>query len=163
MGRAAVPEPVNVVRGINDTVRIMASKARDKNVTVTVEAAPDLPQARAFGGELNQIWMNLLENALDAVSYGGAIRIRVAKDVDQVVVHVIDNGHGNPEDIKDRIFDPFFTTKGVGEGTGMGLDIVRRLVFNQSGDIEVQSQPGHTEFRVSLPIVGSTPGSVALV
>jgi signal transduction histidine kinase len=163
MGRASVPEPVSVVRGINDTVRIMGSKARDKNVTISIEAEPNLPPARAYGGELNQIWMNLIENALDAVPYGGKITIRAEKDVDQIVVHVIDNGHGIPEDLKGRIFDPFFTTKAVGEGTGMGLDIVRRLVFQQSGDIDVQSEPGHTDFRVSLPAASSTPATVAAV
>jgi signal transduction histidine kinase len=128
----------------------MASKARDKKVTVTLDVEPNLPPARAFGGELNQIWMNLIENALDAVPYGGAITIRVSKELDQIVVHVIDNGHGIPEDIKGRIFDPFFTTKPVGEGTGMGLDIVRRLVFQQNGEVDVQSEPG-LEFRVAIP------------
>jgi signal transduction histidine kinase len=163
MGRASVPEPVNVVRGLNDTTRIMASKARDKKVTVTLDAEPHLPSARAYGGELNQIWMNLIENALDAVSYGGAITIRVRKELDQIIVRVIDNGHGIPEDIKGRIFDPFFTTKPVGDGTGMGLDIVRRLVFKQNGEVDVQSEPGHTEFRIALPVANPTTASVGAV
>jgi signal transduction histidine kinase len=160
MGRASVPEPVNVVRGLNDTARIMASKARDKKVTVTFDTEPNLPPARAFGGELNQIWMNLIENALDAVPYGGAITIRVRRELDQIVVNVIDNGHGIPEDIKGRIFDPFFTTKPVGEGTGMGLDIVRRLVFQQNGEVDVQSEPGHTEFRVAIPVATQASAAV---
>jgi signal transduction histidine kinase len=155
MGHAAVAEPVNVVRGLNDTARIMASKMRDKNVTIRMEIPQDLPQARAFGSELGQIWINLFENALDAVDYGGEITIQAQQELDALVVRVIDNGHGIPEDIKNRIFDPFFTTKPVGEGTGMGLDIVRRLVFNQKGEIEVDSQPGRTEFRVILPLASS--------
>ena len=156
MGRAQVPEAVNVGRGLNDTARIMASKVRDKNVTLTLDIAPDLPAARAFGSELNQIWINLIENALDAVPYGGEIGITARAELDQIIVKVTDNGHGIPEDIKGRIFDPFFTTKAVGEGTGMGLDIVRRLVFQQKGEIEVQSEPGRTEFRVALPVDSAT-------
>ena len=152
MGQAVVAEPVNVGRGLSDTSRIMASKLRDKNITLRMEVPPDLPQARGFGSELNQIWMNLIENALDAVDYGGEITIRAHPEFDTLIVSVIDNGHGIPEDIKNRIFDPFFTTKAVGDGTGMGLDIVRRLVFNQRGEIEVESKPGRTEFRVTLPL-----------
>jgi signal transduction histidine kinase len=163
MGQAAVAEPVNVGRGLADTSRLMASKLRDKNVKLRMEIPPDLPHARAFGSELNQIWMNLLENALDAVPYGGEITVTAHQDFDSISVRVIDNGHGIPDDIKSRIFDPFFTTKPVGAGTGMGLDIVRRLVFNQKGDIEVESEPGRTVFRVVLPLAArptSTPPSV---
>ena len=163
MGRASLPEPVNVVRGLNDTARIMSSKLRDKKVTMTLDVPPDLPPARAFGSELNQIWINLIENALDAVSYGGEITVRARKELDQIVVRVIDNGHGIPEDIKGRIFDPFFTTKPVGEGTGMGLDIVRRLVFKQDGEVDVTSEPGHTEFRVAIPLASVTPAAVTTV
>ena len=163
MGQAAVAEPVNIGRGLTDTSRLMASKIRDKNVTLRLEVPTDLPPARAFGSELNQIWMNLLENALDAVPYGGEITVSAQQDYDTITIRVIDNGHGIPEDIKGRIFDPFFTTKAVGAGTGMGLDIVRRLVFNQKGDIEVESEPGRTEFRVVIPVATTTPASVAAV
>ena len=152
MGRAAVAEPVNLARGLQDTVRILSSKARDKAVTITVEIQPELPMARAFGGELNQIWSNILDNAIDAVDYGGAVSIRAARELQWIVVRIIDNGHGIPEEIRGRIFDPFFTTKPVGEGTGMGLDMVRRLVFHQSGEIDLESRPGRTEFRVAIPI-----------
>ncbi|MBM3989120.1 MAG: HAMP domain-containing histidine kinase [Planctomycetes bacterium] len=158
MGRASVPEPVNVARGLSDTARIVGSKARDKSVTLKLDLEPDMPPARAFGSELNQIWINLIENALDAVPYGGEITVQARREFDSIVVRVIDNGHGIPSDIKDRIFDPFFTTKPVGEGTGMGLDIVRRLVFQQRGEIDVASEPGRTEFRVALPVAGPTTG-----
>jgi signal transduction histidine kinase len=162
MGQAAVAEPVNVGRGLSDTSRIMASKLRDKNVSLRLEIPSNLPPARAFGSELNQIWMNLIENALDAVPYGGEITIRAGVELDAVVVSVIDNGHGIPDDIKNRIFDPFFTTKAVGEGTGMGLDIVRRLVFNQKGEIEVESKPGRTEFKVAIPLASAAQGAPAM-
>lgn len=152
MGRAAVAEPVNLARGLQDTVRILASKARDKAVTVALEVPADLPLARAFGSELNQIWSNLIDNALDAVSYGGHVTVRAECEAQWIVVRVIDDGHGIPDDIISRIFDPFFTTKPVGEGTGMGLDLVRRLVFHQSGEVDVQSRPGRTEFRVAIPV-----------
>ena len=152
MGQASVAEPVNVGRGLTDTTRLLASKIRDKNVKLTMDVPADLPPARAFGSELNQIWMNLIENALDAVPYGGEITISARQELEALVVNVIDNGHGIPDDIKGRIFDPFFTTKPVGQGTGMGLDIVRRLVFNQKGEIEVDSKPGRTAFRVILPL-----------
>jgi len=152
MGQAAVAEPVNVARGLADTTRLMASKLRDKNVKLRLEIPADLLPARAFGSELNQIWMNLLENALDAVPYGGEITVAAQQDYDTISVRVIDNGHGIPDDIKNRIFDPFFTTKPVGSGTGMGLDIVRRLIFNNKGDIEVESEPGCTVFRVVIPV-----------
>lgn len=156
MGRASVPEPVHVERGLRDTARIVGSKARDKNVTLTLDIAADMPPARAFGSELNQIWINLIENALDAVAYGGEITIRARQEFHWIVVRIIDNGPGIPADIKDRIFDPFFTTKPVGEGTGMGLDIVRRLVFSQSGEVDVESVPGRTEFRVAIPVYTRT-------
>ena len=161
MGQAVVAEPVNIVRGLTDTSRIMASKLRDKNITLRMEVPADLPQARGFGSELNQIWMNLIENALDAVDYGGEITIQARPEFDTLIVSVIDNGHGIPDDIKSRIFDPFFTTKAVGDGTGMGLDIVRRLVFNQKGEIEVESEPGRTEFRVTLPLA-SAPATTTI-
>lgn len=162
MGRASLAEPVNLARGLSDTVRILGSKARDKALKVNVEIAPDLPPARAFGSELNQIWSNLLDNAIDATPYGGEINVRAVRELQWIVVRITDSGHGIPDEIKGRIFDPFFTTKPVGEGTGMGLDIVRRLVFHQSGEIDLESQPGRTEFRVAIPIAtGDEPAETS--
>jgi len=155
MGRAAVAEPVNLARGLSDTVRILASKARDKAITIAMEVEPDLPPARAFGSELNQIWSNILDNAIDAAPYAGEVTVRASRDLQWIVVRVIDNGPGIPDDIKDRIFDPFFTTKPVGQGTGIGLDMVRRLVFHQSGEVDLESRPGRTEFRVAIPIAAA--------
>jgi signal transduction histidine kinase len=112
----------------------------------------DLPAVHGFGGELNQVWSNLIDNAVDAVDEGGQIEITAGRERDRVVVRVIDNGCGVPVEVRDRIFDPFFTTKPVGKGTGLGLDIVRRLLQRHNGQIELESRPGRTEFRVTLPI-----------
>jgi signal transduction histidine kinase len=151
MDHAAVAEPIDVRRGLNDTLIILAAKLRAKNVDVSLQAPDDLPRAVAVGVELNQIWSNLLDNAIDAVAPGGRIEVRAERAPGRVIVRIIDDGPGIPPDIVGRIFDPFFTTKGVGQGTGLGLDIVRRIVKQQDGLIEVESRPGRTEFRVSLP------------
>jgi len=150
--RAAVPEPVNLNKGLSDTIAVLSSKAKGKLVKVSLTIEDGLPAVQGFAGELNQIWSNLIDNALDAVSSGGQIDIDARREHDQVVVRVVDNGHGVPVEIRDRLFDPFFTTKPVGKGTGLGLDIVRRLVQRHNGQIYVESIPGRTEFRVTLPV-----------
>jgi len=107
---------------------------------------------RGFAGELNQIWGNLIDNALDAVPEKGLVEVTAKRERGRVVVRVMDNGPGIPASVRERIFDPFFTTKAMGQGTGLGLDIVRRLIRHNDGSIEVDSRPGRTEFRVELPI-----------
>src|SRR5439155_26397661 len=107
--------------------------------------------------ELNQVWSNMLETALDAVAPSGEITVTARQEGDRIVVRVVDNGSGIPADIQARIFDPFFTTKPVGQGTGLGLDISRRIVRLHDGEITVDSRPGHTEFRISLPLDGIEP------
>jgi signal transduction histidine kinase len=107
---------------------------------------------RAFGGELNQVWTNLIDNAIDAAPTAGKVTVTARRELDRVVVSVVDNGGGIPEKIRSRIFDPFYTTKPVGQGTGLGLDIAQRLVRRHEGEIAVDSQPGRTEFRVSFPV-----------
>jgi signal transduction histidine kinase len=97
------------------------------------------------------VWANLIDNALDAVSENGRVMVTARAEGSRVVVRVTDNGSGIPAEVKSRVFDPFFTTKPVGKGTGLGLDIVRRLVDRNDGSIEVESEPGRTEFRVALP------------
>jgi signal transduction histidine kinase len=160
MDQAAIAEPVNLVRSLDNTVAVLKSKARSKSVAVAVEVQPDLPPVRGFAGELNQIWANLIDNALDAVAESGRIEILANREGGSVVVRVVDNGGGIPAEIRGRIFDPFFTTKPMGQGTGLGLDIVRRLVRHNDGEIAVESQPGRTEFRVALP-VADTGGAEA--
>jgi len=152
MDRASVPEDVDVAKGLADTVTVLASKARGKSVALEVEVAADLPTVHAVGGELNQVWANLIDNAIDAVAEGGRVTVAVSHDGEYVSVRVIDDGPGIPPEIRSRIFDPFFTTKPMGAGTGLGLDIAQRLVARHEGLIAVTSEPGRTEFRVTLPM-----------
>ena len=152
MDQAVVAEPVDLKSSLGNTVTVLKSKARSKSIAVAVTVPPDLPRGRGFAGELNQIWANLIENALDAAPVSGRVEVSAKRERDRVVVRVIDNGAGIPPDVRNRMFDPFFTTKPVGKGTGLGLDIVRRLLAHNDADIEVESVPGRTEFRVSLPI-----------
>jgi len=152
MDRAASPEPVDIAKGLSDTLAVMGAKARAKSAALTVDVPADLPRVCGFGGELNQVWANLVDNALDAVSEGGKVTVTARPEGGKVVVRVVDDGPGIPADVKSRIFDPFFTTKPVGKGTGLGLDIVRRLVDRNDGAIDVESEPGRTEFRVALPV-----------
>ncbi len=127
----------------------------------SIELEDGLPRVRGFAGELNQIWGNLIDNALDAVPEGGRVEVRAKREGERVVVRIVDNGPGIPAEIRERIFEPFFTTKPMGQGTGLGLDIVRRLVRHNDGTIEVESQPGRTEFRVALPIADAQSAGVA--
>jgi signal transduction histidine kinase len=152
MDQATIAEPVDLTSSLANTVAVLAAKARSKSVAVTVTIPPDLPRVRGFIGELNQIWANLIDNALDAVPDRGRVDITATCERQQVVVRVIDNGPGIPEEIRGRLFEPFFTTKPVGKGTGLGLDIVRRLISHNDAEIEVESVPGRTEFRVTLPL-----------
>ena len=113
-----------------------------------------LPAVTAYGSELNQVWTNLLVNALDALVKSGTVTIETRRDGDYAVVSVADDGPGIPDAIRSRIFDPFFTTKPAGKGTGLGLDIAQRIVVvRHCGSIAVVSRPGETRFDVSIPIV----------
>ncbi len=152
MDKLAGPESVDIEAGLRDTIRVVASKARSKRAAITLEVEPNLPRAYATGGELNQVWLNLVDNALDAISDSGRVDVSARHELDRIVVRVIDDGPGIPQDIAPWIFDPFFTTKPPGQGTGLGLDVTRRLVRRYNGDISFDSRPGRTEFRVSLLI-----------
>ena len=143
------------------TITVLRSKATAKSVAVSIELENGLPHVRGFAGELNQIWGNLIENALDAVPEGARVDVLAAREKAGVVVRIVDNGPGIPVGIRERIFDPFFTTKPMGQGTGLGLDIVRRLVLHNDGLIEFESQPGRTEFRVTLPIAAADGAGAA--
>jgi signal transduction histidine kinase len=151
MDHAPTPEPVDIRQGISDTLTMLGAKIRQKVVSIELDMADDLPSASAVGAELNQVWMNLIDNALDAVGVNGTVTITATADAGRVVATITDNGPGIPRDIMGRIFDPFFTTKGVGKGTGLGLDIVRRLLQQHDGEIAVESAPGRTAFQVRLP------------
>jgi signal transduction histidine kinase len=152
MDQAPVAEPVDLKQGLANTVAVLKAKARSKRAAVVVEVEPNLPAVLGFVGELNQIWANLIDNALDAIPDSGRVEVLANRERQRVVVRIIDNGSGIPPEIRERIFDPFFTTKPVGHGTGLGLDIVRRLVRHNDGEIDVESQKGRTEFWVALPI-----------
>lgn len=153
MDHATAPEPVDVGKGLTDTFAVLAGKARGKSASLTLDVPADLPRVRGFGGELNQVWMNLIDNALDAVAESGRVAVTAQREEKSVVVRVVDDGPGIPADLRGRIFDPFFTTKQVGKGTGLGLDIVRRLLERNEALIDVESAPGRTEFRVTLPLM----------
>jgi signal transduction histidine kinase len=154
MDRSPVAQPVDIGRGLRDTVIVLRSKAAAKSVSLAAEVDPDLPPVQGVGAELNQIWANLVDNALDAVGPDGRVTVAARRDGDRVLVEIADDGPGIPPDLRERIFEPFFTTKDVGQGTGMGLDIVRRTLERHDGEIDVESRPGRTVFRVRLPAEG---------
>lgn len=152
MDQAVVAEAVDLSVSLGNTVTVLAAKARTKSVAVSVNIEQGLPAVRGFAGELNQIWANLIDNALDAVPTSGHVEITATHERQRVVVRIVDDGPGIPPEVRERMFEPFFTTKPVGKGTGLGLDIVRRLLSHNDAEIEVESAPGRTEFRVSLPV-----------
>jgi signal transduction histidine kinase len=142
---------VDVVKSLETTLTILNHKLK-RGVTVQRDYQPIPLLVNSFGSQLNQVWTNLIDNAIDAMSGKGELRLRTYRDDGCVVVEIRDNGPGISPEIKEHIFEPFFTTKGVGEGTGLGLDTVQRIVRKHKGNIQVNSKPGDTRFQVSLPI-----------
>jgi signal transduction histidine kinase len=152
MDKPGVPEPVDLEQGLRDTIVMLGNKARHKDVAMTIKVDAKLPKAFGFGGEMNQVWTNLIDNAIDAAPQGGKVEVGAGcGPKNTVVVRIVDNGPGVPPEIREKIFDPFFTTKPVGQGTGLGLEIAMKLARHNNGDIEVDSKPGRTEFRVTVP------------
>ncbi len=152
MDQGTVAEPLDLAPNLRNTVAVLRAKAQAKSVAVVIDVEPGLPRVRGFVGELNQVWANLIDNALDAVPASGQIDVTARLEHRHVVVRVIDNGSGIPPEVLCHMFEPFFTTKPIGQGTGLGLDIVRRLIRHNDAQIDVESVPGRTEFRVSLPL-----------
>lgn len=152
MDKASVPELGDLAPGLTDTVTILAAKARSKGVAVRVQLPQTLPRVRMYGGELNQVWFNLIDNAIDVAPAGSEVIIDAVAEVQNVNVRITDSGAGIPPEVMKHIWDPFFTTKDPGQGTGLGLDIARRIVRKHNGDIEVNSRPGRTQFCVLLPL-----------
>jgi signal transduction histidine kinase len=142
---------VDVVKSLETTLTIMNHKLK-RGVAVQRDYQPIPLLVNSFGSELNQVWTNLIDNAVDAMSGKGELRVRTYRDDSCVVVEIGDNGPGISDEIKGHIFEPFFTTKAVGEGTGLGLDTVQRIVRKHKGNIEVTSKPGDTRFQVWLPL-----------
>jgi signal transduction histidine kinase len=148
----AETQSIDLREGIESTLTMLAHKLKRGDVEVVRDYDPALPPIVAHASQLNQVWTNLIDNAIDAVDGHGTIRLRTCRSGEEAVVEVIDDGPGVPEDVRSRIFEPFFTTKEVGAGTGLGLDIVRRIVENHHGQVRVDSEPGATRFQVRLPI-----------
>jgi signal transduction histidine kinase len=146
---------VDVVRSLETTLTILNHKLK-RGVTVQREYNPVPLLVNSFGSELNQVWTNIIDNAIDAMHGTGELRIRTYRDDSCAVVEIRDNGPGIPEEVQPHIFEPFFTTKGVGEGTGLGLDTVQRIVKKHRGNIQLNSKPGDTRFQVWLPLAGTT-------
>ena len=148
MDKAAAGE-VDVISGLQNTLTILGPRL--KNVSLSREYEKNLPAIPGRGGELNQVWTNLIDNAIDAVDGRGSITVRAYAEGARVVVEVVDDGPGIPRAAQVHVFEPFYTTKDIGSGTGLGLAIVRRIVTDHGGEIFVQSEPGETCFTVRLP------------
>jgi signal transduction histidine kinase len=147
----------DIHNGIRSTLTMLQYKVRKGNIVLEEDFDNSLPEVNAMIGELNQVWTNLIDNALDAMEINGkgVLLIKTRRDKDCVEVTIGDNGPGIPDELKSQIFDPFFTTKEVGKGTGLGLDVVTRIVKQHNGSIKVNSRPGKTEFIVEFPINGN--------
>jgi signal transduction histidine kinase len=145
---------VDIVKSLEITLTILNHKLKQGVVVQRdYQSAPLL--VNSFGSELNQVWTNIIDNAIDAMHGKGELRIRTYRDDGCVVVEIADNGPGIPPEVEPHIFEPFFTTKGVGDGTGLGLDTVQRIVKKHRGNIQVSSKPGDTRFQIWLPIAGA--------
>jgi signal transduction histidine kinase len=144
---------VDLREGLETTLTILGHKLKHTQIKVTRDYDPALPRLTVHGAELNQVWTNLLDNAIDALGDSGHITITARADGDCAEVDIADDGPGIPNEIRDRVFDPFFTTKEVGRGTGLGLDTARRiLVDRHHGSLTLETRPGRTVFRARLPI-----------
>jgi signal transduction histidine kinase len=143
---------VDVREGLNDTLVMLSSKLRD-GINVDLDYSDDLPRIQGYGSELNQVWTNLIDNAIRAMDGNGTLELKAHRDNDWVVVEVADSGPGIPLEALEKIFDPFYTTRAPGEGTGLGLSISHGIVVEKHrGEISVDSKPGATRFAVRLPI-----------
>jgi signal transduction histidine kinase len=154
MDQASDRQWVNLHTGIDSTLSMLNHKLTSKGIQVIKDMEANLPQVRGIITELNQLWTNLIDNAIDAMNQGGRLEISTHKEGEFATVKITDNGYGIAPDIISKIFDPFFTTKEIGKGTGLGLDIVNRIVMNHSGTIKVESIPGRTQFTVNFPLEG---------
>jgi signal transduction histidine kinase len=149
MDRAPILE-VDVPAGLDATVQMLQS--RMTKVEIERDYEPNLPRINAYGGELNQVWTALIENALDALGNQGRLRLACRLEGEMLLVEIWDTGPGIPPELQERIFEPFFTTKAPGQGLGLGLDNAMRIVRKHRGHMSVRSEPGSTCFRVRLPL-----------
>jgi signal transduction histidine kinase len=161
----APQQEIDLHEGLESTLKMLAFKLRKGNVEVVREFDRSLPRVCAYGSELNQVWTNLIDNAIDAMKEkgGGRLTLRTSRQREEALVEVIDDGPGIPDEARSHLFEPFFTTKGVGEGSGLGLDIARRIVkARHKGEIRFESAPGETRFEVRLPIPCGSAVAAAL-
>ncbi|MBB5636376.1 signal transduction histidine kinase [Pedobacter cryoconitis] len=154
MDRGMEKEYADIHIGIRNTLTMLGYKIKKGNITVVEDYDETLPQVKGMIGELNQVWTNLIDNAIDAMepNLKGTLTLKTEKDREFVNVSIIDDGPGIPADVLSSIFDPFFTTKPMGKGTGMGLEVVQRIIHQHNGNVKVKSVPGRTEFTVCFPL-----------
>jgi signal transduction histidine kinase len=144
---------VDLHEGLETTLVVLSHKLKHTSIEIVRDYDRSLPKVTVRGSELNQVWTNLLDNAIDALGEAGTVTITTRRDDDFALVQIADDGPGIPQELLGRVFDPFFTTKGVGQGTGLGLDTARRIVVDRHrGSITAESQPGRTVLNVRLPL-----------
>lgn len=150
-------QEVNIHEGLRNTITMLKHKVKKGQIILIEDFVKDLPTIKGFPGELNQVWTNILDNAIDALAENpsqnnATITLRTIHDGDFLKVYIIDNGPGIPTNVINNIFDPFYTTKDMGKGTGLGLDVVMKIIRQHRGEVKVKSEPGSTTFEVCLPI-----------
>ena len=151
LNRSTIQE-VDIHQSLDNTLKILHHKLK-YGIKVIKEYSQDLPKVTAYGGELNQVWTNLIDNAIYAMNSEGELTIRTNRENNCILIEIIDNGSGIPSEIQSQIFEPFFTSKGVGKGSGLGLDISRGIIVNKhKGNLRFESQPGKTNFQIRIPI-----------
>lgn len=154
MDQAAEKQVTDIHPGIRNTLTMLNHKLKKNNIKLVENFQQDLPKASIFVSEMNQVWTNLIDNAIDAMENAPekVLEIKTQLDRDFINVYIIDSGTGIPKEIQDKIFDPFFTTKAMGKGTGLGLEVVRQIINQHNGKIELTSNPGRTTFKICFPI-----------
>lgn len=151
MDRGSERERTDLEASIRNTLTILNFKLKKKKIEVSLEAPKELPNPCVYAGELNQVWTNVIDNAIDAMEEEGKLSIRLSQKDNGIEIRITDNGSGISEDVADRIFDPFFTTKSISQGSGMGLEISKKIIEQHGGSINAESKPGETTFSVFLP------------
>jgi signal transduction histidine kinase len=154
MDKDADRQLIDVHEGIRNTLTMLNYKLRKGNISVIEQYDDTIPKIKAFPGALNQVWTNIIDNAIDAMEVNGRGTLTITSHHDDrfLKVEIKDDGQGIPDDIKENIFAPFFTTKEMGKGSGLGLDVVSRIMTQHNGEVAVHSKPGSTEFEICLPV-----------
>ena len=156
MDRGSAMIPTDIHEGMKSTLIMLKHKLKQKDIRLQKNWDQSVPKILANPGELNQVWTNIIDNAIDAMHQKGTLKITTQADNRFVRVDITDSGDGISEENLGKLFDPFFTTKSIGQGTGMGLDIVKKIMDHHKGDVQVESKPGETTFTICLPIQTQT-------